>query len=241
MKKVHDMGRFFLEEGRNIAEKLGLKPQDVRPHQLQVHAKLGATSNSYNFNIARRIGAHVLDFLLDENDFYVAYGLALGIRTVPIISSIERPGNTQPIYFPDPNVFSVAAAAGTVSEAAALEMLYNAQLRIETNQDIRMKEYITTRFRTCPETQTVTSAPTSQNSYTDIPYKDTYTGLGFEGGQNNTIELKFLNDAGEFSKIEGVAGTRVNYAVLQMEGILIVGGAKKATAGRIHQLLSDGR
>lgn len=241
MKNTLDMGRFFVENGREIAEKLGLKPTDVRTHQLQVHAKLGASNNSIDFNIARRIGAHVLDYLLDENDFFVCHGIALGIRSVPVVSSIERPGNVQPHYFPDPNIFSVAATAGTVSEAAALEMLYNADLSIVSNQDIRMKEFFTNRFRTVPETQTVTAAPTSVNSYYDIPYKNTYSGLGFEGGQNNVIQLKFRNDAGEFSKIEGVAGTRVNYAVLQMEGILIVGGAKKATAGRIHQLLNEGR
>ena len=230
------MGRQFLVQLRDVAKQLGLKESDVRPQTLLVHVKLAATANSIKFDIARKTGTHALDNLLQENDFFVGHSIALGILPVPVINSIEAAGNAQPIFYPDPNIFTTAGSSTLASEAQALEMVYNSTLRIETNQDIRVKDFPAKIFRDCPETQ---KAAALQNSYDTVPFKDLYTGLGFAGGNVNEIELKFPSQ-GEYSQIAGSA-TRVNYAVLLIQGVLVVGGAQKATAGRIYQLLNNGK
>lgn len=230
------MGRQFLVQLRDVAKQLGLKESDVRPQTLKVHVKLAATANSVKFDIARKTGNHALDNLLQENDFFVGHSLALGILPVPVINSLEASGNAQPIFYPDPNIFTTAGSATLASEAQALEMVYNSTLRIETNQDIRVKDFPTNIFRDCPETQ---KAAALQNSYDTVPFKDLYTGLGFAGGNVNEIELKFPSQ-GEYSQIAGSA-TRINYAVLLIQGVLVVGGAQKATAGRIYQYLNGGK
>lgn len=230
------MGRGFLVKLREVASQLGLKESDVRPQTLRVLYKLTATSNTLTFDIARKTGNHALDNLLQENDFFVGHGVALGILPVPVINSIEAAGNAQPIFYPDPNIFTTAGSGTLASEAQALEMVYNSTMRIETNQDIRVKDFPTVIFRDCPETQ---KAAALQNSYDTVPFKDLYTGLGFAGGNVNEIEVKFPSQ-GEFSQIAGSA-TRVNYAVLLIQGTLLVGGAQKATAGRIFQLINGGK
>lgn len=230
------MGRQFLVQLRDVAKQLALKESDVRPQTLLVHVKLAPTANSIKFDIARKTGTHALDNLLQENDFFVGHSIALGILPVPVINSIEAAGNAQPVFYPDPNIFTTAGSATLATEAQALEMVYNSTLRIETNQDIRVKDFPAKIFRDCPETQ---KAAALQNSYDTVPFKDLYTGLGFAGGNVNEIELKFPSQ-GEYSQIAGSA-TRINYAVLLIQGVLVVGGAQKATAGRIYQLLNNGK
>ncbi|MEO1626488.1 MAG: hypothetical protein AAFV25_15130 [Bacteroidota bacterium] len=228
-------GRAMLENLRRIAKEIGLKPRDVRPHELVMYVPFKADSDSLDFNLNARKSSLPLEILLNENDMFVAHGMAIGIHKVLVQNSKEVPGITPVVYYPEPALFAGPAAnTGGATEAQSLEMLYNGQFQAETELDIRIKEYSTRRFRYVPQTQ-----QTNGNSFqTDgCEVKDLYTGLGFWGGNRNDLKIKF--GLGDYSACEGssLPEEHVNYAVVRLCGNILVGGAKKVTAARLTQAL----
>jgi hypothetical protein len=233
MKYGQDRGREMLLALRKIAKKIQLKDRDVRPHELTIYAPLLNNSDNLEFNINDRKGSFPLEILLNENDHFVAHAMALGIHKVLILDGNESPGNTPIIYYPEPNLFQGPAVnANGATEVQSLEMLYNGTFLVETEQDVRLKNNSTRRFRYVPETQQVGGNIFQTDGCEVMPL---YTGLGFYGGNRNDLVIKY--GKGDYSAIAGVADDHVNYAVIRLVGNILVGGAKKVTSARLTQLL----
>ncbi|MEO1413413.1 MAG: hypothetical protein AAFW73_26275 [Bacteroidota bacterium] len=228
----HTRSRKLLTDLRTKAGQIGLPVDSVRPHRLLLYAPLLSDDSAIEFALDRRQGERPLEIRLDENDAFLCHAAGLALHGVPIIGGRELPAIVERLHYPDPNVFN-GPAIGGVTELQSLEMVYNGLLQIETEQDIRLKQYDTSVFRTVPEVQkSATTVPqTCENAIKDLD-----TAFMFYGGSRNDIRILLNSAGGNYAAISGVADTRVNYAVLILEGIIMTGASKKATAGAIHKI-----
>jgi hypothetical protein len=222
-----------LQKFRSQAAGQGLSKRNVRPHVLRLYAALNPSINGFEIILDRKINSsvHPLSNGLDESDAFVADGMSLGIHATIGTGATALYANTYPVFFPDARLFTGA------NEARDLEILYNARLQMESNQDIRLQDYDTWQFRTVPETQfnaVANTAPTIPNTGCEIKSLD--TAIAFAGGDTNRIKVTW--NAGSYAAIGGVADTRTNYAVIFLDGIIIKNGAQPALRGELFKLLS---
>jgi len=230
-------GRSMLRQLRGVAKSVGLKGRDVRPHELLLYAKLEANKKVYTFDVNKRSsGQHDMEIRLDENDMFLAYAAAIGVHKVNLdATQNEEPGSSQVIYTADPVWFPTGVATfglGTL-ESQDIQKVWTGLLKVESEQDIRLKEYNAMRFQTAPETRV---AADGYFQYDGGEVKDLFTGLGFWGGNRDNLELKL--GPGTAANIAGNIANNghQNYAVIRLVGHILVGGAKKATAARMTQL-----
>lgn len=225
--------RALLKAMRNKAKSMGLPTSAVRSHRLLLYAKLLDDNSSVDFALDRRTGQTPLEIRLDENDAYIAYSMGLLLHKVPIVGGDELPAVSYRIAYPDPTIFPGPAING-VTEQQSLEMLYNGKLQIDTEQDIRLKEFDTSIFRTVPRTQ-ASGGVLPQCDGSEM--KDLVSGLVFTGGTRNDIKVQLNSKGGNYSAIAGVTDDHVNYAVLALDGLIITGGSKPVAAGRLNMMM----
>lgn len=217
---------------RGQAGEQGNTKRNVRPHILRLYARLNNTQNSITFDIDKKTNGdiHILSNGLDEKDAFIADSLALGIHPTIISGGVELFANTPPIFYPDPRVFP------TANEARDLEILYNASLQLESNQDIRLQDVDTWQFRTVPQTQfnAVASTPPSIVQ-SGNEFKSLETAIAFAGGDKNSITIRW--QGGSYAAIAGNGTANNNYAVIFLSGLIIKNGAQKATRGELFKLI----
>lgn len=233
----------ILNQLRKSAVEKGLKKGDVRPHELHLYALLSATDSNIEFDLDKKINSsvHPDSLGLDERDGFVATRMALGIHPSLFISSAEYESNTPQFFHPDPNYFT-----GT-NEANSLEVLYNSLMQVESNQEIRLQDYKTRRFRTVQQTQRAAAIYSTDGTndgvvstapmQTGLEYKPLYNAISFAGGDTNRIYVSWKD--GLYSGIAGVANTRTNYALVILAGFIIKNGAQKYTRGEMFEFINQ--
>lgn len=226
-----------LRKFRSEARSKGLSKRNVRPHTMRLYAKFSASENTLLFNLDKKINSniHQLSNGLDERDAFIADSMGLGIHPSKFMNGNEYLANCHPVFYPEPTIFN-GPANPDATEAQSLEMLYNALMQIESNQDIRLQDYDTAVFRTVPETQEgAGGTPLFQYDYDRI-CKSLETSIAFAGGDTNLIQIKMRG--GDYGAIEGIANARTNYAIIFLDGLVIKNGAQKATRGEMFKALS---
>lgn len=231
MEKNNLIQRQLLNKLRDRAVEIGFNPQDVRPHTLKVYAELKKNQKGLVFVIEQTNKGGVCDTenLLAKSDVFYANAFGLGIHQVKLDATQKpMPGNSPLIFYPDPDLFVGAAVAGGVlPEADCLEMLYNSNLSLQTDQDIRLDKFSTNIFRIVPQTQ-FAGTPRNQPNYDGLATVDISTAIALFGDRVNSVKIDFPD--GDYSAIEGniVNSGYKNFAVLVLEGFSIVGGANNA-------------
>lgn len=228
---------------RSKAQDQGLEKGNVRPHELHLYSALSATEANIRFNVDKKTnsGVNPLSLGLDERDAFVATRLALGIHPTSFVSSVEYYANTPIFFHPDPNYFT-----GT-NEAASLEVIYNALMNINSNQEIRLQDLKTRNFRVVQQTQRIANYYTTDGTLDSvfstapmqngIEYKPLKNAIAFAGGDTSEINVTWKQ--GLYSGIAGVADTRTNFAVVLLQGFIIKNGVQKLTATEFNEFVNQ--
>lgn len=222
-------GRGAMNRIRSKARQYGFQDQDVRPFRIRMYDQLEDNSSSLVFQTNLVNKEHPMEILLDKSDAFFAIRLGLGIHKVLLdANGKEIPANTPIIHYPDPNWFSgPAIAPGVSTEAQSLEMLYNALLSFKTDQNVRLENYDTQQLRFVTETQYDPNPPVKLWEQTGRELKYLDSNFGLWGNRRNELKIELRN--GDYSAIAGVADDHINYAVLELDGFIIVRGAEAIT------------
>lgn len=231
MAPVMDSKRGTLNRIRKIAKRKGWKIDAVRPHTLLLYAKLTTKSPNLTFQPNRGVDSNTPNgsIQLEKSDAFYADKIGLAIHKVPIIGGSENPGNQLLIHYPDPNFFTEA------NETRDLNTLYNGVLQLQTDTDVRLEEFATKNFLTIPETQYDATAGTGHLWRHDgSEMKDLSVNFGLWGNKRNTIEFKPFDS--NYTAWAGAA-THQNYAVLLIDGFVMVNGATAVTKSDLAHLM----
>lgn len=231
MAPVMDAERGTINRIRAIAREKGFSAGAVRPFSLRMYAALTATKGNLTFqpNIGVSVN-HAMEILLEKTDIFFCNKMGLGIHKVLISGTAEIPANTPIIHYPDRNWFTVA------NEARDLEILYNGLLELKTDTDVRLEVFDTKRLRHVPQTQYNATAGTGTmwqvegNEMKELP-------MNFALWGNKRNKFVFEAKAGSYANWFGAAGTSQNYAVLFLDGYLIVNGAESVTVSDLSKVL----
>ena len=223
--------RAMLNRIRARAKKFGFKPSHVRPYTLVLYAQLVNDRSALSFTVAEETRAYNQEFRLEKSDAFYCDRIALGLHKVLVISSAESPANTPIIHYPDANWFT-----GT-NEARDLEGIFQSQLMIKTDQDIRLEKFWTRHLRFVPEQQYEPSATDPKLfQQTNKEWYDLETNFGLWGNKRNEVEIKYGD--GNFGAIAGTSGSWQNYAVVMLDGFLLVRGAESVTVSDANAIFS---
>lgn len=221
--------RGVLEQALLEAKRMGLKAANVRIGVLRLYCPLDPADPNIVFPIdyEGQQKLHKLSQGLYNRDVFIAAGSSLGIQPTKIIDGKERLGNTPIYYFPDATVFNGAATATAVSEAQALEALYNAQLSTKSDEAIRLNDFPTDIYRTVGTTQGGSNTVPEVNGE---QYKDLGRPMKFVGGDDSEVTIRLASTVSDLQNIAGTADHN-NWAVMSFIGAVIRNGAKKSTIG----------
>ena len=224
--------RAMLNRIRSRAKKYGFDFDKVRPIRYLLYNKLRNNPPSVIFNVAQETSTYPLEIRLEKSDAAWIDKIGLAIHRVLIDSGAEIPANSPRIHYPDPNWFTLT------NEARDLEGLYNSQLYIKTDQDMRQERYDTSQFRCVPEQQYEPNA--TDTKWWQTPKEamvDVDTNFGIWGNKRNELEIKL--GEGTYAAIAGNGTTHNNYAVLMLEGFELVRGAESITVSDMNLLFEN--
>jgi hypothetical protein len=211
-----------------IAEKTGQTKLKAQPSVLRLFLPLSDSESEYTFNFDQDVQGNISPLArgLQFRNSFQAMAMAIGIMPVKTVSGTLYWGAAAEIYWPDPAVFS-GAATSVLTEAEALEGVYQGSLTFQTNEGLRLDNHPTNIFRTVPETTRATITPfsggTAYNTY-NSEFGQQYQSLGgvfnVMGGDDNYIKVKI--NTKDKSAIKGSA-TRTNYLVIELLGTEVKG------------------
>jgi hypothetical protein len=224
--------RALLEQVRKDFE--GIVPkEDIRLHEFKIYTKLqpGTPAPTFALNAnGGNISVLGCESLQDTKDICIVDRYAIGIHPVTRVNVATGnfkvgdllPGNSPILFYPDKNTFSTTVPAGSVaSEVMALEALYNGKLTFKTLKTDRVSNLPLNSMRVVPQTQ---NGATTHASYDGIPYQPLETCPLLLGSQTN-IAMIDMQGIADLTNIAGNGTTVVNYSVLFLSCILIVGGS----------------
>lgn len=232
---VMDAKRAMLSRIRTRAGKYGFANADVRPHRLLLYAILQNNKSNLVWRTNIENGSHPAEIRLEKSDAFYVSKIGLAVHKVLILNGEEAPANTPLIHYPDANWFPAA------DEARDLEGLYSSQLSFKTDQDVRLELFHTSQLRCVPEQQFQPSAADPLTfQYNNEPMLDVAANWGLWGNKRNELELRY--GKGVFGAIAGDPANGAtpyqNYAVIVLDGFLIVRGAEAVTKSDANLLFA---
>ena len=209
------------------ALKMGLRKENVRPHELILAAKLTTADNDYTISLEDNKQKAILSWAegLKDRDAFIAIGMAMGVLPVKKVSGTEYPTASLPVYHPDPNVFAEAAGSATLSEAEAVTSLWVGRHTLKTNEGNRIDKQPNLHFLTIQETQ---ASASTANMVTGMELKEIGAAVRFGGGDLNEIIIHL--NCPDKTHIAGTAA-RQNYILIRLCGAVIKGGTNKTYLG----------
>lgn len=218
---MNNLRKATLESARQAATNIGLAASAARIASLILLAKLVPNKDNYSFSVSwadqERIAPNFALGLRDKDAFLMSR-FSLGILSVPIVDGVEVFSAAAPIYWPDPNVFNAAGAgAANLSEAQALESLYNGFIQLTTNTDVRLEDFHLGDLRTVKTTQ---DSDVTSNEQDGCQYLEIGNLMGFHGFEKNKWDLRI--DSPDKTLLGG-PDARNNYIVLKADGAIVKG------------------
>ncbi|MEM6772163.1 MAG: hypothetical protein AAF597_16435, partial [Bacteroidota bacterium] len=152
---------------------------------------------------------------LQEKDGFLAARYKLELVRAPIIGGRPALTAVAPLTWPDPRIHTIAAGTALLSEAQALESVYNAKLGLTTNNDVRLEDMSTRDNRYVHQTQ---HSAASVNMQTGCEYEEFGGLVGMMGFEKNffSLDLECL----DLTHLAGDADN-ANYAQLTLDGAII--------------------
>lgn len=216
--------RATLNRIRSRAIKFGFKESDVRPIQLRLYALLKNNISGLTFKVAQETQVHSMEIRLEKSDAFYCDKVGFALHKVLIDGGTEIPANTPMIHYPDPNWFAAA------NQARDMEGLYNSQMFVKTDQDVRLEQFDTALFRKVPRQQYVPASAGVLQQWWETNGEELYdiqTNFGLWGNKRNEFEIKFGD--GSYANIAGDGTSHNNYGVILLQGFKLVRGAEAVT------------
>lgn len=198
---------------------------------LEKEVKDNDVSNEFKVRSSGNERAFEKTFQLSDSDLFIATSMAVGIYKEPkLTGSYQRAGNSKIFHYPEPAVFSKAATSALVSEAEALEAIFNGYIGIKASTEEIVNKLDLQRYRVVPDTQKSSS---TMPSYRGEQFVDFLMPIVFEGGNDNTISFTHCPGA-DISFAGGDTTTGTNILLFDLRGVIIRNGAKKITASELR-------
>ena len=207
----------------------------IQPFEIRVEKQLTANDTNFLYKLAQRSNQTNRENYLSDNDGFVMLGMSIGIIKVPtnLTGAFDRGGNVSILNYPDPNLFNAAATAANVSEANALEAIYNGYLTAKSDTEEVLYQLETARFRKVPYFQW---SSTTRPSYDGQQYQPVPMPIIFEGKKTNEFNLYFAPGA-DTVQINGAdAEVSVNRLVILHRGLVIRNQSEPATYDELRAL-----
>jgi len=199
---------------------------NIQPFEIRVEKAISSGDVSFTYELARRANMTPRENYLVDNDAFVMLSMAIGIfkEDNSQTGNFSRGGNTFPLYYPDVNFFNTAGTGVNVSEAAALESIYNGFVTAKSDVTEVLFRLNTERFRKAPRTQYTVGAagfPATLPNYEGEQYQDVPMPALFEGKNDNQFSLKIAQKS-DTVLINGDDQSEFqNYIVIQHRGLVI--------------------
>lgn len=216
------------------ALQINLNDYIIHEHTLRLEKSLVAGNNTYRFQMYQNPGSdRPQEIKLNRNDAFIVTALGLAITKEDTSTNPDNYGN-YPLYtFPDPGFFLGVPGSG-LNEAQCLEVIYNGQISIKTNNTERLVGLSTQHFRYVPERALSSGVPPQYGP--SMEYRGFFEmepHIILNGQQDNQVELSIgAGDtaviAGGIDGSAGAVNTR-NIVVAQLHGFLVNEAAEAAT------------
>lgn len=222
MKFLDRCTHMALKAAMRVAGKLQGKKGKARPAELLLMLPLTPDVSEYNFPLDTDSyrGNPMVRGLAYRNGFN-ATGMAIGLAAVKLNAAGEPMFGGAPIvYHPDARIFDGAAAdpANEFSEAEALNCIYHGRLEVQTNEGLRLDNFLMNRFYTAETTQAEPGATVNEAVGNEV------NSLGgviqFKGGDDNFLKVSYSSKDKQL--VAGTA-TRRNYLCVRLIGAEIKG------------------
>ncbi len=228
--------RAVLNSIRARAKKFGFQPSSVREKTLVLWAKLVNNKSGLVWELNQEQNKIEPEIRLEKSDAIYIDRWALTLAKVNIVGGVEQYANVRHLPYVDANIHAEAG------EANDLQGIYNSELEVKTDQDVRVEQFHTHKFLNVPEQQFQPSATDPLVAQTVDMWVDINTRLGFWGKKRNTIRMDY--GAGSFGAIAGdpadAATPYQNYAVLWLDGFEIVRGSESLSLSDANMILYGG-
>ncbi len=228
--------RAVLNSIRARAKQFGFAPSSVREKTLVLWAKLENNKSGLQWDLNQETQTYDPEIRLEKSDAIYIDRWALSICKVNIVGGVEQFANVRHMHYPDANIH---AATG---EANDLLGLFNSEIEVKTDQDVRQERYYTGKFLKIPRQQFQPSATDPLVAQTVNQWVTINERIAFWGKKRNSIRLDY--GSGSFAAIAGAptAGTNPyqNYAVLFLDGFEIVRGSESLSLTDANMILYGG-
>lgn len=213
-----------------LRQKFGDKA-NIQPSNIRLEKVLANSDVSTVFELGKRANMRPLETQLQDNDIFICTHMAIGLykEDNALTGNFQRGGNASIYYYPDTIVFNTAATAVNVSEAAALEAIYNGNFGIKADTYEVVYACDTQRFRKVPRTQPATGG---QASYTGEQYEAFALPVMFEGKKMNSIDFKCAKSADTVQA--GGAANTTNVLVFILQGFLVRNASEAISAQELR-------
>jgi len=220
----------------------------IQPSDVRVESVLTASKVSHTFNLnGNGSTKRPLEQYISNNDLFIMYALKVGVQkvsTLPTLAAIS--GGNYPVYtYPDKYVFDDAGTVNNVSEANALEAVFNGSMGMKANTYELINQVKLNRFRNVPETQ----ASLTTQAETHIENFVIFEQPAILSGRDTNL-LDFIAAQGADTALIGGKADTENVLVFQALGLTVRDGALAATfvelegmtyEQRLKKLTIDGR
>jgi hypothetical protein len=241
-KKIQAMNKHeqMLGSALNVAQKMSIRKGQVvgkaQPDELILIKPLDTATSEYEFQFNDEIvrnDSPIAKGLQFRNNFVIS-GVAVGVLKVPLNGSTVLWGSSHAIYHADPNTFNIAAGGSSLSEAQAIEGVYNGTMTLKTNEGIKVDKMPLRGFRTVHQTQVGgTTDGTTGFSTANQQLGDEVKSLGaivkIAGGNENSITVRVQTV--DKTHLAGDANSK-NYLYIVLRGAVIKGGTIAELQGK---------
>lgn len=196
----------------------------IQPTDIRVEHVLTSSNVSHTFNLnGDGINQRPTEQFIGRNDLVVLYSMMVGVQKIDTAFN-GNSGNKPTFTYPDLAVFNNPAAAPAVSEADALQAIWNGTIGMKANTYELINKLRLNRFYIVPETQqsATTQAQLNSDCYVDIAQPSILSG-------RDTNTLEFVQAAGADTTLIGGAGTTQNILVIAFKALVIRNGAQPAS------------
>jgi|GEM_PF-4516149 len=228
--------RAVLNSIRARAKQFGFQPSSVREKTLVLWAKLENNKSGLLWELNQETQKFDPEIRLEKSDAIYIDQWALTLAKVNIVAGVHQFANVRHLCYPDANIHTAAG------EANDLLGIYNSELEVKTDQDVRQEKFHTGKFLKIPRQQFQPSATDPLVAETVNPWVTSNTRLSFWGKKRNSIRADY--GAGSYAAIAGdpaaVSNPYQNYAVLWLDGFEIVRGSESLSLSDANMILYGG-
>jgi hypothetical protein len=221
-----------------LRQRFGTKA-NIQPTQLRLEKVVasGDVNETFTLSAESAMTRRPTERFLSTNDVFVCTHMSVGLyKELTLTGTAQRAGNAAILYYPDKTVFNTAATAANVSEADALEAIYNGTISLKSNSYEVIDSQDVLRYRSAPITQVAAATQASSGSFHGEQRVPFHAPILFGGNKRNEITLKQAQGA-DTVQIGGAADVGKNVYVLLMYGYVVRNAAESLTLAEASEAL----